>query len=350
MRRIALVAGALVLAAPALSAQIPQQLTVARRATVYLLPSSTARRIGAVRSGARVLVLQQIADFDRILLPDSSVGWVEASSLRSRDAEFVVSQSGAPMMSRFAAPVPATFAPAPAITPASPPPATPDSADTVIAVPTISVKIVVPSPDSALVALPHPAPKEKNDPACADIGRSNAAGAPVDTATDLLKNRVDAGEYHDVAFADVLRLPWRGLARRRFQWTDDQKATVARREGAAVSLEGYIVSARTEGAEQTNCELRDAEWHDWHVWLVRTEAEASARDRSRAVVIEITPRVRRLDGDRFDLRRIRQWAREGRRVRVSGWLLLDPDHPDEVGKTRGTIWEIHPVMKLEPAP
>ena len=35
------------------------------------------------------------------------------------------------------------------------------------------------------------------------------------------------------------------------------------------------------------------------------------------------------------------------KVRISGWLLLDPEHPDQVGKTRGTIWEIHPVMKFE---
>jgi hypothetical protein len=27
--------------------------------------------------------------------------------------------------------------------------------------------------------------------------------------------------------------------------------------------------------------------------------------------------------------------------------MLDPEHPDQVGKTRGTIWEIHPVMKIE---
>jgi len=27
--------------------------------------------------------------------------------------------------------------------------------------------------------------------------------------------------------------------------------------------------------------------------------------------------------------------------------MLDPEHPDQVGKTRGTIWEVHPVMKIE---
>jgi hypothetical protein len=26
---------------------------------------------------------------------------------------------------------------------------------------------------------------------------------------------------------------------------------------------------------------------------------------------------------------------------------MDPEHPDQVGKTRGTIWEIHPIMQIE---
>jgi len=34
-------------------------------------------------------------------------------------------------------------------------------------------------------------------------------------------------------------------------------------------------------------------------------------------------------------------------VRVSGWLLLDQEHPDQVGRTRGTIWEVHPIMRFE---
>ena len=39
--------------------------------------------------------------------------------------------------------------------------------------------------------------------------------------------------------------------------------------------------------------------------------------------------------------------KKDQRVRISGWLMLDPEHPDQVGKTRGTIWEIHPIMQIE---
>ena len=42
-----------------------------------------------------------------------------------------------------------------------------------------------------------------------------------------------------------------------------------------------------------------------------------------------------------------QIVKKKQRVRISGWMMLDPEHPDQVGKTRGSIWEIHPIMKIE---
>jgi hypothetical protein len=33
-------------------------------------------------------------------------------------------------------------------------------------------------------------------------------------------------------------------------------------------------------------------------------------------------------------------VRQKTRIRISGWTTLDPDHPEEVGKSRGTLWEI----------
>jgi len=34
-------------------------------------------------------------------------------------------------------------------------------------------------------------------------------------------------------------------------------------------------------------------------------------------------------------------------VRISGWLMMDPQHPDQVGNSRVTIWEIHPITRIE---
>lgn len=69
-------------------------------------------------------------------------------------------------------------------------------------------------------------------------------------------------------------------------------------------------------------------------------------DRTKSIVVEITPALRAQHFN-WTIKRLEFIDREEYRVRVSGWLLLDPDHPDQVGKTRGTIWEVHPIMSLE---
>ncbi|HEX8946148.1 MAG TPA: hypothetical protein VF785_23635, partial [Gemmatimonadaceae bacterium] len=35
------------------------------------------------------------------------------------------------------------------------------------------------------------------------------------------------------------------------------------------------------------------------------------------------------------------------RVRIRGWLMLDQMHPESVGHSRATLWEIHPIMHLD---
>lgn len=47
------------------------------------------------------------------------------------------------------------------------------------------------------------------------------------------------------------------------------------------------------------------------------------------------------------LHTLQQLARQGAKVRVSGWVMYDPEHPDQLDKTRGTLWEVHPVTKIE---
>jgi hypothetical protein len=37
----------------------------------------------------------------------------------------------------------------------------------------------------------------------------------------------------------------------------------------------------------------------------------------------------------------------GQEVRISGWLLMDQEHPEQLGQTRGTLWEIHPILHIE---
>ena len=172
-----------------------------------------------------------------------------------------------------------------------------------------------------------------------------AGGDGGDPLLNRLKNRVDSAAWIPVAFDDVLRLAWPpGTSRRRMrrQWSAKDAASVARFEGIPISVEGYVAGVNVSGPESTNCHGAASRFRDWHLWL----APSPGRDRRRAIVAEPTPATR-AKHRQWTLTRLRRLSRDSVRVRVSGWLLLDTEHPEEVGKTRGTIWEIHPVMRIE---
>jgi hypothetical protein len=66
-----------------------------------------------------------------------------------------------------------------------------------------------------------------------------------------------------------------------------------------------------------------------------------------AVVVETTPRIRK-DHPNWAAAKL-QTCCKGKNVlvRISGWTMLDPFHIADVGKRRQTLWEIHPVTKIE---
>jgi hypothetical protein len=213
--------------------------------------------------------------------------------------------------------------------------------------------------------IPRVEPKELQGGKCQPAGKARTK-ALLDPQTNLLKNRIDGGNYRQTTIRTLLALPWRSIdtptkhmATRRTLWTAKELARARRYEARPVSVDGFIVAIHAERKEVTNCEIADTAWVDWHFWIVATEAEANdpdvARRKIHAVVGEITPRVRAAHGADLDRSRIMKWARDGVRVRVSGWTMLDPDHPDDAepdknGRpaSRGTIWELHPVMKIVP--
>jgi len=171
-----------------------------------------------------------------------------------------------------------------------------------------------------------------------------AEGDGGDRQLNRLKNRLDSAEYEITPFSSVLALTWpRGTTKRsRAEWSEVDAVTVAANEGLPVAVEGYFVAARQEGPEATNCHGADATFRDWHLWLAATPG----KDRRRSVVVETTPAVRARHPE-WTLTDMRRLIRDSSFVRVSGWLMLDEDHPEQLGKTRGTLWEIHPVMRIE---
>jgi len=165
-----------------------------------------------------------------------------------------------------------------------------------------------------------------------------------DRALNMLKNRVDEGNYIPVPFEVVEKLPWPNTTERknRASWSSNDASTIKRYEGTPIVVEGYLADAREEGPETPNCHGADHDFHDFHIWLTQSAGE----DRTNSIVVEMTPPVR-ANHPNWTTTALRQISRDQQRVRISGWLMLDPEHPDQVGKTRGTIWEIHPVMRVE---
>lgn len=165
-----------------------------------------------------------------------------------------------------------------------------------------------------------------------------------DRVLNELKNRVDEGAYVNVPFAAVEKLPWpQGIERQpRTAWSASDRKAVSRYEGIPVSVDGYLAGAKVEGPESPNCHGADARYRDWHIWL----SAQPGTDRSASIVVETTPRVRARH-PAWRISELHLLARRGTPVRISGWLMMDQEHPDQVGKTRGTIWEIHPIMRIE---
>jgi hypothetical protein len=172
-----------------------------------------------------------------------------------------------------------------------------------------------------------------------------------DTVLNMRKNRDDDGQYVTVPFDTILALPEppshvdRVL---RENWGDADTQLVAQYEGTPVMVEGFLADARQEKGEKCNCNggaqasSAPAAMCDVHVWLTSDPD----KNRTRAVVVEVTPRGKSLHPSWRETA-LKQVATKNIPVRISGWLMFDQDHYEQLNHTRGTLWEIHPIMQIE---
>src|ERR1035437_1785087 len=215
--------------------------------------------------------------------------------------------------------------------------------------PTLPTSTATPTPSGAASAIDEtwekPAPQEITyttvNGSCAPAGRAGS-----DTPTNLLKNRVDVPtSYHDVTFDAIATLSYPTDVTKRNKWQPANLTEIARFEGVPLSVVGYLSHAiNVEGKEDTNCGYLHPDKTtevDWHMYLTKQ----SSRPISESVVVETTPRVRK--DHPWNRTTLLTWVDSTNPVRISGWLMLDPDHPNMVGSARGTIWEIHPITKIE---
>jgi hypothetical protein len=184
---------------------------------------------------------------------------------------------------------------------------------------------------------PYPTPQVETFQGCPPQGDGG------DSQLNVKKNRIDTGSWQPATVASLVSLPYPADVgkKQRATWTDSDVSAVAQYEGRPVQAEGYMLLVRHEGPESPNC--HDANARDFHMWLSGSPGGMS--DRATSMIVEVTPRSRALNnGWQPDSRLL---GLTGHHARISGWLLLDQEHPEQLGKTRGTLWEIHPVMKIE---
>jgi hypothetical protein len=185
-------------------------------------------------------------------------------------------------------------------------------------------------------ALGKPKPQTSTFQGCPPSGDG---GDPI---LNTLKNRIDEGAWQPTTVAALLALTWpKSIEQQpRARWSAQDARTVAAHEGTPVQVDGYLVAAKKMSPESCNC--HSVTNVDFHLWLV----DDPNKGREQAVVVEVSPRVRAVHSA-WTLSRMSQLASRRDKVRISGWLMMDPEHPDQIGKTRGTIWEIHPIMQIE---
>lgn len=192
---------------------------------------------------------------------------------------------------------------------------------------------------TVLEQAPKPAPVDSEFHGCGD------AGSQPDYPLNRLKNRVDdAARYLAVPWSMIAALPWPREVGYRFrnQWTRSETERVARYEGVAIQIEGYVQGYRHEIPEPPNCYDRDGADRDFHIWF----SEKPHGSEHRSIVVEITPRVR-ASHPGWDEDHLAALQHSQVRVRLRGWLMLDQMHPENVGVNRITLWEVHPIMHVD---
>jgi hypothetical protein len=200
-------------------------------------------------------------------------------------------------------------------------------------------------------------------PPCADVIASlndcpvTGCGELGDAALNTAKNRTgNPLTVKRLTLDEIRRMPQPS------SWNTGADRTSIRgpgREGAAVSVTGFLLKAKAEGKESCNCGLSHRADTDVHLVLVSKMPEAKTKEaiaevEKDSVTAEITPRVRGKN-EKWLYRNVNDL--EGSYLRVTGYLMLDSKHFPQAqvlqgerlnrGLSRATNWEVHPITKLE---
>lgn len=131
---------------------------------------------------------------------------------------------------------------------------------------------------------------------------------------------------------------------KRENWPIEALEEIQDWENEAVVVEGYLIAIKKEGREGCNCGSAQPvlKYADYHLWL----AESPNHTKAKSIVAELSPRLSRTYPN-LNQATINRLITQRAKVRVSGWVMWDQEHGDQVGRSRATLWEIHPIHKIE---
>lgn len=183
---------------------------------------------------------------------------------------------------------------------------------------------------------------------CPPIGDARLDGGSDDPYLNALRNRdkpPNDGAYITITIKDLIAdKPAGAMAagkKRRDQWTREQRESIEAQEKQAIEVVGYLaLPPKKEDKESYNCHstIRVG----YRLWLVETEDLAP----TKTMVVEISPRM---------LDKHPNWPKIMAKVaqneyvilRVRGWRTWNQEHSEELGQTRGTLWEISPIISID---
>lgn len=198
---------------------------------------------------------------------------------------------------------------------------------------------------TSVAAMPSQSPPAGVFNNCPAEGEASDGGAPRDAALDLLKNRSTMTPWAISRNVDQIvgELPELEDAtrRQRADWSAKDTTDAAQFESTEAVVTGFLFDVKKEGPEQPNCGAQVGDG-DFHMWLVSRTDD----DRTKSAIVELTPRWRSVNAS-WSYKTLHDLATHKVPVRITGWMLFDQEHPEQLRKTRGTLWEIHPITNIE---
>jgi hypothetical protein len=166
-----------------------------------------------------------------------------------------------------------------------------------------------------------------------------------DSLLNIQKNRWLAPQsYAERSLSDIINLPHDVLAamgaRDRRNWTSAAADQAKQSEKLAVTVTAYLIADKEEGNE--SCNGNNPKYHDFHLWI----ADSLNFGKDKSLIAEAIPYWQE-QFSKWLLPIFDTLAVHKSLVRISGRVMWDEDHPDDLGKYRGSLWEIHPMTKFE---